>query len=353
MKPVRLVVVDDSSFVRKAMQRMLESETTIQLVGAAASGEELIENLSTWRPEVITLDLNMPGMDGLSTLDRIMSWKPIRVIILSTHSQKDAPLTLEALHRGAVDFIDKQQYSLVDFESLRRVVVQKILQVSRPTQVSSTPDRTQLEGARAPAARRRQAIARIDLVLIGASTGGPPAIQWLLERLEAPLPVPFAIVQHMPPGFTTAFAQRLDTCLPFRVCEPTHGEPLLAGSIYIAPAGTHLELALDDDRVIAHLIRHRTQFDSHRPSVDALFHSAATCWDHGLRTLPVLLTGMGKDGAQGMAELAQRGACTIAQSEASCVIYGMPRAAMALGGVCEQHHLSGIARRINEILAMS
>ena len=353
MKPLRLAIVDDSTFVRKALCRIMEAEPSIRVVGAAASGEELLANLGTWRPEAITLDLSMPGMDGLATLDRIMAWKNVPVIILSTHSRKDAPLTIEALHRGAMDFVDKQQYSLVDFGGLRKVLVEKILQVTRRAPPSppldSSPVHRVSEKPPAPvsAAAGDQPY---DLILIGASTGGPPAIQQILQRLGHPLPVPVVVVQHMPEGFTTAFANRLNAHLPFPVSEPAPGEVLRSGSVYIAAAGTHLLVGLSGDD----LVTARRRFPDkvpHRPSIDVLFRSVAEIESSDVRALAILLTGMGKDGAEGLAELARSGAYTIGQNEATCVVYGMPKVAKELGAVREELPLPAIARRVNELLS--
>jgi two-component system chemotaxis response regulator CheB len=353
MRPVRLAIVDDSSFVRKALVRIMEGEPAIRVVGAAASGEELLANIGKWRPEVVTLDLSMPGMGGLATLDRIGAWRDIPVIILSTHSSKDAPLTIEALHRGATDFIDKQEYSLIDFGGLRDVLVRKILGVTgrgpapqmQPEAVLTPPQPEPLLPLRTEAQEGNE----FSAVLIGASTGGPPALQRILEQLETPFPAPIVIVQHMPSGFTEAFAKRLDGILPFRVCEPEHGEILEQGTVYIAPADYHLVLENDGDDLVA-VRRKRPDHLGHRPSVDVLFQSAAALARQGCRFLAALLTGMGRDGAQGLAELASAGAYTITQNESTCVVYGMPKAAQELGAACEVLPLPAIATRINQLI---
>lgn len=351
MRQIRLAVVDDSAFVRKALCRILETEEQIRVVGTAETGEELLAQLAAWRPEVITLDLSMPGMGGLATLDRIMATRPVPVIILSTHSAQDAPLTIEALHRGAVDFIDKQSYSLVDFDQLRQVLVAKILQVAgvtpQPARVAAAPP----SPGPSPQPVTAPADAPYDLVLIGASTGGPPAIQRILGGLQAPLIVPLAMVQHMPEGFIEAFACRLDNHLPFPVTQTVHGEPLRPGSVYLAAAGKHLRI----DRKAGDLVTVHTASPArmaHRPSIDVLFESVVPLCAGGLRVIALLLTGMGRDGAAGMAKLAHHGAHTIGQSEASCVVYGMPRAARELGAVREELPLGSIASRISELLAL-
>jgi two-component system chemotaxis response regulator CheB len=361
--PIRLAVVDDSNFFRKAVKTILDSEPQIEVVGLAATGEELIENLDRWKPDIITLDLSMPGMGGLKTLEQILAHRHIPVIILSTHSKKDAPLTIEALHRGAVDFIDKQEHSLLNFEGLRALLMEKILSVAARTtesvhqalaarasasQESPVPARTHLPQPAAPlTGPAPQPARRVEALLIGASTGGPPAIQTVLEALGDRLPVPVAIVQHMPIGFTKAFAQRLDAHLPFVVTEAILGEPFDPGTVYIAPAGFHLRLRQEGNRVVV-ATTIKPESAPHRPSVDILFDSAATIY--GCRTLAVLLTGMGRDGAEGLLTLRDAGAHTIAQDEETCVVYGMPKSAVQLGAAREQLPLERIGPRIAEFL---
>ncbi len=350
---VRVAVVDDSTFIRKAILRMLADEPLIEVVGSASSGEELLTHLDAWRPDVITLDLDMPGMGGLATLDRIMTRRPTPVIILSTHSGKGAPLTIEALHRGATDFIDKQQYSLVDFEALRAVLIEKIFHVTDRTppaepvaeRETSTPDGDGLDD---PGATETPSASIYDLIVIGASTGGPPTLQKILEDLGDSVAVPIVVVQHMPVGFTYAFAERLNTYLPLQVGEARSIEPLLPDTVYIAPAGSHLLISRQDGKLIAET----SAFPKgmvHMPSIDVLFDSAAKA--AGRRVIGALLTGMGRDGAQGMAALKHRGAYTLCQDESSCVVFGMPRAAIALDAVVEIATPDTMGGRIKYLLA--
>jgi two-component system chemotaxis response regulator CheB len=349
MRKIKLAIVDDSAFIRKAIKRLMESDQRIQVVGLAESGEDLLANLGKWNPDVITLDLVMPGMGGLYTLDRIMEWKSIPVIILSTYSTKDAPLTIEALHRGAVDFIDKKQYSLVDFSGLRTILIEKILQVTSSVFRKSIGEDLSLKEPRKkiePPAASSIGKMQFEAILIGASTGGPPTLQKILEDIE-PVSLSVAIVQHMPIGFTKAFADRLNSHLQSLVKEAEHGEPFVPGYIYIAPSGTHLVLKRLNSKVYTHLTKYPDNV-LHRPSVDVLFKSAVQTY--GKQTLAVLLTGMGKDGAQGMSELAKSGAYTLAQDEASSVVYGMPKAAVELDAVSEVLNLKKIGKRILELI---
>ncbi|MDY7095106.1 MAG: chemotaxis-specific protein-glutamate methyltransferase CheB [Acidobacteriota bacterium] len=370
-EPMRVVVVDDSSFVRRAITRMLENDDRIEIVGQAATGEELITRLEEWNPDAITLDLSMPGMGGLQTLDHIMAHRPTPVIILSTHSAKDAPLTIEALHRGATDFIDKQQYSLVDFEALRSVIVQKLLHLRgiTPLSVAGEPAAEE-QKARAPVAETRSAppaprkrkpapraprrppppeitAGRFDLLLVGASTGGPPTIQRLLEDLGPDFPLPVVIVQHMPKGFTSAFAERLNAHLPLHVREASDGEALRPATVYIAPAGLHLKFRRRGGEVLAVLDPEPAKL-AHRPSVDVMLASAAQ--NLGRRCLAVLLTGMGSDGAAGMLRVRDAGGYTVGQDAASCVVYGMPRAAANLNALVEEVGLDALGIRLRTLL---
>lgn len=347
MKPIRLAVVDDSSFVRRAISRLLGEDRRIRVVGTAATGEELLAHLGAWRPDVITLDLAMPGMGGLATLDRIMALRPTPVIILSTHSGRGAPQTIEALHRGAVDFIDKQRYSLMDFESLRRVLLEKITEVhTSAPEIRDRPDAGEAEVTEEGEAPGGEAPAACRLLLLGASTGGPPAIQHILEALGAPLPVPVVVAQHMPEGFTRAFAKRLNAHLPVPVREAGDGDTLIAGTVYVAPAGHHLGIESRGEDLRVTVGEGDEQLYS--PSVDWLFSSA--CRAVGSAAIAVLLSGMGRDGARGMLELRQAGAYTVAQDEASCVVFGMPGAAVALQAAGEVLPLSAIGRRLRERL---
>jgi two-component system chemotaxis response regulator CheB len=341
--PVRLAVVDDSAFVRKAIQRMLDSDPRIEVVGVASSGEELLANLDRWAPDVVTLDLSMPGIGGLVTLDRLMALRPTAVIILSTHAGRGAPQTIEALHRGAADFIDKQQYSLLDFSALREVLTEKVLAVTGTTDPASVR-------RQAPRPAPGEPSGPYEALLIGASTGGPPAIEQVLVDLGADCPVPVLVVQHMPQGFTRAFADRLNSHLPLEVREAEDGMPVEAGRVLIAPGGRHLRIVREGFRLSCSLSLKPDQVP-HRPSVDELFLSARQ--QLGARAVAALLTGMGRDGAEGMRQLAAAGAYTVAQDEASSVVFGMPGAAVNLHAVREVLPLSQIGGRVRGLLAGS
>lgn len=348
-RPLRVAVVDDSTFIRKAITRMLEDDPHIRVVGSAGSGEELLTHLEDWAPDVVTLDLDMPGMGGLATLDRLMNLRPTPVIILSTHSGKAAPLTIEALHRGALDFIDKQRYSLVDFGALRNILIEKIFQVTGRTPSAETRAEPEPEPPPSPPAPSQvpEPPSSYDVVVMGASTGGPPTLQTILESLGGEMPVPIVIVQHMPKGFTQAFAERLNAYLPLQVREVHHGEPLRADTVYIAAAGSHLRLRREDGMLCAEVSPFPKNL-VHVPSIDVLFESTARAV--GRRSVAVLLTGMGSDGAKGMKALKASGAYTLCQDEASSVVFGMPRAALALDAVTEVGDPAAIGTRVRQLV---
>ena len=358
MKQVRVAIADDSAFIRKALVRILEADSRLVVVGTATCGEELLDHLDEWSPDVISLDLSMPGIGGLRTLDRIMEQRPTPVIILSTHAREDAPLTIEALHRGAVDFIDKQRYSLVDFQTLSRILIERIVEISgQDEDAAATPTpgpappadllpERRPEPRALPLARTEQAPAH-DLVIIAASTGGPMAIQKVLEGFGTIPPVPVILIQHMPPDFTGAFAERLNNHLPFAVRHASNGELLLAGTAYVAPGGFQLQFQKTRAGLAAIVTAGSTE-RAHSPSADVTFKSAAEA--AGPRVLAAILTGMGQDGANGLATLGTQGAHTIAQDQETSVVFGMPKAAIARGGVSEVLPLPEIGPRISQLL---
>ena len=358
MKPVRVAIADDSAFIRKALVRILEADPRIAVVGTATCGEELLDHLADWSPDVISLDLSMPGIGGLRTLDRIMERQPTPVIILSTHARESAPLTIEALHRGAVDFIDKQRYSLVDFQTLSRILIKRILEIAGREEGLAPGFATERSAAPAaseavpPAPQTSLAVAErsaaYDVLILAASTGGPMAIQTVLESLPSPPPAPVVVIQHMPPDFTGAFADRLNNHLPFAVRHAADGELLLAGTAYVAPGGHQLQLVRTASG-LALRVSEDSMGRGHSPSADITFTSAAEVL--GAKVLAAILTGMGRDGADGLAKLTALGAHAIAQDRKSSIVFGMPKAAIARGGVAEVLPLAKIGPRLSQLLA--
>lgn len=325
---IRVFVVDDSPFVRKALRRVLSADGGIQVVGEATTGEEALALIPDADPHVVTLDVEMQGISGLDVLRQLLLWRPgLRVLMLSAHTRDGAAATLDALAAGAADFIDKQSLNLMDLERLGRELGERLraLGGERDTHTSKA-------GAAAAPVRRDAVhlptsadLHRAEVCVIGASTGGPAALQTLLEGLPARFPIPVAIVQHMPPGFTRPFAARLDGLCRLRVREAEAGQRLVAGDVVIAPAGSHLRLTPS----LTTLLSTDAGGARHVPSVDVLFRSAARARPGA--ALGILLTGMGDDGADGLSQIRAHGGTTIAESEESCAVYGMPRAAVQRG----------------------
>jgi len=333
----KILVVDDSAFIRKAIARIVAGRPGMQVVAAAQSGEEALDSMASNRPDVVTLDVDMPGMGGLATLREIQRRYPgLPVIMLSVYTQEGADTTLDAISAGAVDFIDKSRLNVMDFDHLSRELLDKIDGLG------------QCPGKRGPAAETRApapggVIPRVDwssydLCVIGASTGGPPALQQIVSHVPKHFPVPIAVVQHMPVGFTRPFAERLDALGGVRVKEAADHNTLQAGVVLLARAGAHLRI---DPDLTAHLSL--DPMDAiHIPSVDVLMTSANR--SRPGRVVGILLTGMGDDGAEGMWTILRAGGLTVAESEASCVVCGMPRAAQKRGGVAHMLSLPEICQ---------
>jgi two-component system chemotaxis response regulator CheB len=350
---IRVAVVDDSPFIRKALTLLLADEAGIVLVGTANRGEVLLENLAAWRADLIILDLAMPGLGGLATLEEIRKRRPTPVIILS-HNLSDSlgqngARALEALHMGALDCVDKRDFSLVDFEALRKALVSRIRQLARPARKKLRHPAPVPAAAAAtpPAAGGAPALVLPALVLIGASTGGPPAIERVLSDLGPPLGFPVVVAQHMPAGFTRAFAARLAGYLPWKAQEIVSGERLLPGTVYIAPGGFHASIKKSRHGRPGLIATLTPTADTAQPSVDVLFVSGAAAVAG--RAIAVLLTGMGDDGARGMVALARAGSYTIAQDESTSVVFGMPRAAIEAGGARETLPISSIGERLRQL----
>jgi len=323
---MRIFVVDDSAFIRKALARVLRTEPDLLVVGEAATGAEALGKIPEADPDLVTLDVAMPGMDGQQVLRALLRWKPtLKVVMLSAHTQEGAEATIEALAAGAVDFIDKTTFNLVDLDTLRREVIEKI-KVWRSAD-SDGNERTGKSATASDHAASLAAAARCELCVIGASTGGPIALQRILEGVPARFPLPIAIVQHMPVGFTRPFADRLNRLSRLQVSEAVEGDRLRPGRVLLAPAGRHLRITGS----LATVLAAAPADAKHIPSIDVTMKSAARARPG--RVLGILLTGMGNDGAEGMATIRASGGFTVGESEASCVVYGMPRAAEQRGAV--------------------
>jgi two-component system chemotaxis response regulator CheB len=346
---IRVLVVDDSAVMRAFLSRVIASQPDMELLGASPDPLLAIDRIRRNPPDVITLDVEMPRMNGLDFLRNLMAVRPLPVIMISSLTREGAETTMRALELGAVDFFPKPA-SFDGLEATAQEIAEKIraaagarvirrrLGAAAPAPAPQKPARPPLPHPVVPAGLQR-------VIGIGASTGGVEALREVLTLLPEHMP-PILIAQHMPPGFTETFARRLDTLCRIEVKQADDGEALRTGVAYIAPGGRHLVL---NRRGASYFLRVTDDppVNRHRPSVDTLFRSIART--AGSQAIGVMLTGMGGDGAEAMLEMSQAGAHTIAQDEASCVVFGMPRQAIAVGGVREVLPLADIAGRLEGI----
>ncbi len=326
--PVRVLVVDDSAFVRLTVERHLAAEADIIVVGSARDGREALELIQRLDPDVVTLDVHMPHMDGLTALGEIMARWPRPVVMLSSLTVEGASETVQALTLGAVDFLPKPT-SRANLSSAMEDLVRKVRRAAR-TRVERTIARRDLNHHAIRAASEKvfalRTFGRDDrIVVVGASTGGPRALTHLMVSLPPTLPASLIVVQHMPLGFTRPLAERIDGVSAWHVTEARGGEVLQAGQALVAPAGTHL--TLEDD----HRVALSTAPPKHgvRPAVDVTLESAAV--RYGRRVVAVVLTGMGRDGAEGAQAVREAGGRVIVEDEATCVVWGMPRCVVEAG----------------------
>ena len=337
---VRVLVVDDSALMRKLIPQILATDNSIEVVGTAIDGNFGLKKIDELKPQVVTLDLEMPGMGGLDTLKEIMRRYRVPVIVVSSHSTSGASVTLKALSLGAFDFVAKPNDVSSRMQEIARELISKIKAAaqSRGIQIYSSAD------FQTPVARLKNkgvpAQQPTRIVAIGISTGGPQSLQLMLSQLPSDFSGSIVVVQHMPDGFTDMFARRLDECCALNVKEAQSGDLLLAGRVLICPGNRHVKVKrlplgdvaiLSDDPLV----------NGHRPSADVLFKSVAE--EFGPQAIGVLMTGMGEDGAQGLGLMRASGGMTIAQGEQSCVVFGMPKAAIE----------RGFAMRVVELDAMA
>jgi two-component system, chemotaxis family, protein-glutamate methylesterase/glutaminase len=320
-KSVRVLVVDDSALMRKLIPQMLAYDESIEVVGTAMDGTFCLKKIEELKPNVVTLDLEMPGMNGIDTLKEIMRREPVPVIVVSSHSTEGATVTMKALGLGAFDFVTKPKDASAHMAETARELIAKVKAAAdcklKPRPLRGLPSKPQKVSACSGSPTK--------IVAIGVSTGGPQALEYLLSQLPGDFPGTIVIVQHMPDGFTDMFARRLDELCALRVKEAQSGDVLQPGRVLICPGNRHLKvkrLPLGDVAVLSDDAR----VNGHRPSADVLLRSVAEEFKN--QAVAVLMTGMGDDGAEGLGAVKREGGMTIAQSEESCVVYGMPKAAI-------------------------
>lgn len=344
-RKIKVLCVDDSALIRDLLSEIIGSQPDMEVVAVASDPIMARDLIKQHNPDVLTLDVEMPRMDGLDFLERLMRLRPMPVLMVSSLTQAGSEVTLRALELGALDFVAKPSIGI------RRGMMGYTEEIAEKIRAAahSHPRQRPRKPEAAPVRLKAPMISSEKLLIIGASTGGTEAIRQVLEPLPASSPG-ILITQHMPGGFTRSFAERLDRLSQIAVKEAQEGERVLPGHAYIAPGDQHLRLARSGANYVVRL-DDGPPVNRHRPSVDVLFHSAAQ--QAGRNAIGVILTGMGKDGAAGLLEMRQAGAPTIAQDEASCVVFGMPREAIALGGACEVMALEEIPARMMALAAAS
>lgn len=325
-QPIRVLVVDDSALMRKLIPQILAADPSIEVVGTAMDGNFGLKKIEDLKPQVVTLDLEMPGMGGIDMLREIMRRHRVPVIVVSSHSTQGASVTLQALSLGAFDFVSKPTDVASRMQESGQELIAKIKAAAQSRGIQIASDLPEpLRRRKEPNTGNRQAT---KIVAIGVSTGGPQSLQYVLSQLPSDFPGCIVVVQHMPEGFTEMFARRLNECCALSVKEAQSGDVLHAGRVLICPGSKHLKvkrLPLGDVAIL----NDETRVNGHRPSADVLFKSVAE--EFGPRGVGVIMTGMGDDGAHALGLIKAAGGTTIAQSEQSCVVFGMPKAAIERG----------------------
>lgn len=350
MQPIRVLVIDDSAFMRKVITDILENDQRVQVVGTARNGEDGINKIRELSPDVVTMDVNMPVLDGISALQDIMRTHPLPVIMLSSKVGDGTDSTIRAMEHGAVDFITKPSGEIsLNMETIQAEIVSKVITAAK-ARIQPIPKETEAETHYTgnPRCPIRDSKRRDTMVFVGTSTGGPRALQQLLTDLPENFTYPILIVQHMPPGFTNTLAKRLNTLTRLHVKEAEHGEFIRANTAYIAPGDYHLMIEKIGLNYAIKLTKAKP-INNHRPSVDALFDSAAML--EQVNKIGVVLTGMGSDGSKGIKAMKQadKQSLIITEAEETSIIYGMPKAAAETGVVDEVLPLHKIGHFLGRI----
>ncbi len=342
---IKVLVVDDSPLVRKIASDILNSDPEIEVIATASNAEFAINKVKKLKPDVVTMDIEMPGMGGLKAIQKIMSENPVPIIVLSAFAKKGAELTIQALESGAVDFIAKPSVSLSGgLSDIAEELIKKVKNASKikvcKKEEAETKTKQKLEEFKSRVGTYK---GEYEIVAIGTSTGGPVALKTVLSGFPKDFPIGIVVVQHMPPVFTGAFANRLNSICEVNVKEAIDGDPILPGHVLIAPGDYHMTVSKynTEPKVLLHKWE---PVSGHRPSVDVLMHSVAR--EYGSKAIGVIMTGMGKDGAEGIKELKQKGGYVIAQDKETSVIYGMNRVVIENGDADEIVPVENISKRI-------
>lgn len=353
MAKIKVLVVDDSAFMRKVIADIINADPDLEVVGKARDGKDALEKIKELAPDVVTMDVEMPGLDGLAALERLMKLNPVPVIMLSSLTKHGAEQTVKALQLGAVDFIAKPSGQIsLDIETVKEDILRKIkIAAGTKKKLANFKIKDSWPTFAAPMVKRLSSGSLLEkVVLIGTSTGGPKALHEFIPRLPANINAGILIVQHMPPGFTRSLAERLDSLSQVRVKEAEHGEKILPGCAYIAPGDYHLTVSRPSSG-LQELYINLTQDPprgGHRPSVDTMLESVTKqFWSH---IVYVIMTGMGSDGSQGVSLVKEKGGKVIAEHQSTCIVYGMPKAAVETGLVDRIVPLQDISSEVMRLL---
>jgi two-component system, chemotaxis family, protein-glutamate methylesterase/glutaminase len=354
---IKVIVIDDSAFMRKSITLMLESDPEIRVIATARDGREGIELIEKFRPDIVTLDIEMPGMDGLAALKVIMQQMPMPVLMVSSLTTESAQATIQALDLGAVDFISKDlAHVSSNIKNIKDELIDKIKQIARSrliqTQfrmrrfVRSSQDKKIIAKPVSDTVPFKSVIMDLNAVMLGVSTGGPQALLKIVPHIPGRFPIGVAIVQHMPANFTRTLSERLNSISEVFVKEAENGELMEPGKVLIAPGGKHMTLNNSGSRVMVEISEDPIN-TLYRPSADIMMTSAAAAFKGPL--LGIIMTGMGKDGVEGLKQIKSKGGYVIAQDEESCVVYGMPRAAIEEGVVDSVQSLESISASLAQL----
>lgn len=340
---IKVLIVDDSALIRSLLGEIVSSESDMTLIGTAPDAYAARDLVNRFSPDVITLDIEMPKVDGLTFLDKLMKARPTPVLMISTLTEQGAEATIRALELGAVDYIPKPKLGVAEgIRNFQQLIVDKI-------RIAAQANVKRVKRDKVTSRISSPILGTEKIIAIGASTGGTEAIKEVLVDLPANSPA-VVITQHMPPGFTTSFAKRLDSLCHIKVKEAEHNERILPGCAYLAPGSFHMKIVKSgaDYRIS---LSDSARVSGHKPSVDVMFDSLVEC--AGKNIVAALLTGMGKDGASGLLKIKEAGGFTFVQDEASCVVFGMPREAIALGADCKVLSLDDISQGIITQVSLS